>query len=78
MKRVLVEGGASVLASFARAGAFDRWTVYYAPVVIGGTTAPSMVAGTETATLEQGFPLRLESVDRFGEGFVATFVPRPR
>ncbi len=76
--RVLVEGGAAVLASFVRAGLFDRWTVYYAPLVIGGTTAPSMISGPDTASRDGAETLQLVGVERLGEGVVATFVPARR
>lgn len=77
LRRLLVEGGAAVLASVARAGLFDRWTVYYAPLVIGGSTAPPMVAGPETAGLDGTVRLRLTDVRALGEGFVASYVPAP-
>jgi len=74
-RRLLVEGGAAVLASVARAGLFDRWTVYYAPVAIGGTTAPPLLAGPETHGFDESVRLRLSGVAPLGDGFVATFVP---
>jgi 2,5-diamino-6-(ribosylamino)-4(3H)-pyrimidinone 5'-phosphate reductase len=78
LKRLLVEGGARVLASFVRAGAWDRWTVYYAPVVIGGSRAPSMIAGPESLDTDSSVPVRLVGVETMGEGFVATFSPGDR
>ncbi len=76
LRTLLVEGGASVLASVVRAGLFDRWTIYYAPVVIGGATAPPVVSGPESHDFEEAVRLELESVERLGEGFVATYLPR--
>lgn len=76
IRRVLVEGGAAVLSSVAHLGAFDRWTVYYAPRLIGGPTAPSMLAGPDVPDLAASVPLELASVERLGEGFLATYVPR--
>ncbi len=55
---LLVEGGAEVLASFLRGALFDELTVYVAPVVIGGPTAPRMVAGPETAGAGPARPAR--------------------
>ncbi len=75
VRRLLVEGGAEVLSSVLREGRFDRLTVYYAPVLIGGRTAPPMVGGAETAGPEALRPLRLESLERLGDGFVATYLP---
>jgi 2,5-diamino-6-(ribosylamino)-4(3H)-pyrimidinone 5'-phosphate reductase len=77
LRRLLVEGGASVLASVVRAGLFDRWTVYYAPVAIGGARAPPLLAGPETHGSDEAVHVRLASVDRLGEGFLATYLPGP-
>jgi len=78
LRRLMIEGGASVFASVLRADLFDRWTVYYAPVVIGGRTAPALVAGPEAHGFDEAVRLELAGVERLGEGFVATYLPRPR
>ena len=75
VRRLLVEGGAEILASVIRGGLFHKLTVYYAPVVIGGSTAPPMVAGAETRGPAELTPLRLADVTRVGEGHVATYLP---
>jgi len=76
IRRLLVEGGAEILSSVIRGGLFHKLTVYYAPVVIGGTTAPPMVAGGETRGPEELTSLRLEEVVRVGVGYVATYRPQ--
>ncbi len=76
LRTVMVEGGARVLASVLRAGLFDRFTVYTAPFVIGGETAPAMVAGPETTGPEGTVPLDLVGVERLGAGHLATYGPR--
>ena len=78
LRRVLVEGGASVFASVVREGLFDRWTVYYAPVAIGGSTAPPLLAGPESHGLGETVPVELVGVERVGVGFVATYLPSRR
>jgi 2,5-diamino-6-(ribosylamino)-4(3H)-pyrimidinone 5'-phosphate reductase len=75
VKRLMVEGGSQILANVARSRLFDRWTVYYAPALIGGATAPPMIQGSETVGPADLVRLRLESVQALGEGFVATFAP---
>lgn len=74
---LLVEGGATVIASFVRGGLFDVFTVYVAPVLIGGSTAPPMVGGSDLPG-EATVPMNLRSVDRLGEGLVITYGPGPR
>lgn len=77
IRRVLVEGGAAILSSVARGALFDRWTTYYAPCFIGGATAPAMIAGPETRDLRDAVPLRLEALERLGEGWLASYRPSP-
>ncbi len=74
--RVMVEGGAEILTSVFRAGLFDRCTVYHAPVIIGGRTAPTVAVGPETEDDAGAVGLLLHSVERLGEGYLATFLPR--
>jgi 2,5-diamino-6-(ribosylamino)-4(3H)-pyrimidinone 5'-phosphate reductase len=76
VRRLMVEGGAEVLASVLRSGLFDRFTIYYAPVIIGGTSAPPVASGVETHGPEGAFEMTLASVERLGEGYVATYTPR--
>lgn len=78
IRRLLVEGGADILSSVLRGELFDRFTIYHAPLVIGGATAPPVVRGTETHGPEESLPLRLLALDRLGEGYVATYAPRAR
>jgi 2,5-diamino-6-(ribosylamino)-4(3H)-pyrimidinone 5'-phosphate reductase len=76
IRRLMVEGGAEVLASVLRSGLFDRFSIYHAPVVIGGATAPPVVSGEETHGPQEAFEMGLASLERLGEGFVATYTPR--
>ncbi len=76
MRHLMVEGGAELFASIVRARLFDRWTVYYAPVAIGGVTAPPLLRGLEIERLEDAAHLDLRSIERIGEGFLATYLPR--
>ncbi len=76
IRRLMVEGGSEILASVFRGRLFDRCTVYHAPVVIGGRTAPTVAAGPETPSEREAVGLRLVALERLGEGYLATFVPR--
>jgi 2,5-diamino-6-(ribosylamino)-4(3H)-pyrimidinone 5'-phosphate reductase len=76
VRRLMVEGGAEILASVLRSGLFDRFSIYHAPVVIGGATAPPVVSGEETRGPEEAFEMDLASLERLGEGYVATYTPR--
>ena len=76
--RVLVEGGAHVLASVLRGRLFDRLTVFVAPMVIGGATAPSMVLGIDPPSPGFPVPLELTSLERLGNGSLLTYSPATR
>lgn len=73
---VLVEGGAHVIASFLRAGLVDRMTVFVAPVLIGGDSAPSLMAGPESHSSEDWVELLRESVEPLDGGVLITLRPR--
>jgi len=75
IRRLMVEGGAEILASVLREGLFDRFTLYYAPAIIGGATAPPVASGPETSGPEGTVRLRLLALDRLGEGYVVTYGP---
>jgi 2,5-diamino-6-(ribosylamino)-4(3H)-pyrimidinone 5'-phosphate reductase len=74
-RQLMVEGGAEILSSVLRAKLFDRFTVYYAPVVIGGATAPTLVSGPESRDADETTTFRLLSVERIGVGYLATYAP---
>jgi len=44
-RAVLVEGGGEVHASFVDAGLVDRVTLFIAPLLLGGQTAPTVIGG---------------------------------
>jgi diaminohydroxyphosphoribosylaminopyrimidine deaminase / 5-amino-6-(5-phosphoribosylamino)uracil reductase len=46
VQAVLLEGGGDVHASFLEAGVVDRVTLFVAPLLLGGRTAPGVVGGT--------------------------------
>jgi diaminohydroxyphosphoribosylaminopyrimidine deaminase / 5-amino-6-(5-phosphoribosylamino)uracil reductase len=72
---VLVEGGAQVHASFVEGRLFDRAVVYVAPKLVGGTRAPSPVAGRGVELMVDALGLEVESVERAGEDVVISARP---
>jgi 2,5-diamino-6-(ribosylamino)-4(3H)-pyrimidinone 5'-phosphate reductase len=76
VEKVLVEGGATVLASFFRERLVDELTVYVAPVLIGGSTSPSLLAGEECADLTQAIPLERTALEPLDDGVLLRFRPR--
>ena len=73
IRSILVEGGGKVLASFLRAGVVDTLTLYVAPVVIGGVTAPPMVGGGETWGPEGTVRLQRGAAAPLDDGFLLSY-----
>ncbi len=76
-RRLLVEGGSRVIGSFLRAGLVDRLTVYIAPVVLGGSSAPSFMGGVDSRGPEEWVALERTGVEPLGAGILSTFRLRP-
>lgn len=73
IRRILVEGGGTVINSFLREGLVDEMTVYVAPVIIG-KDAPSVCEGPAAREYSEIIRLRLVEAERMGEGIVLKFV----
>jgi diaminohydroxyphosphoribosylaminopyrimidine deaminase/5-amino-6-(5-phosphoribosylamino)uracil reductase len=67
MTYLLVEGGGSVLGSFAAAGEIDETHVYIGPKLVGGHAAPGPVGGNGIEKLAQAPDWQIESVCRFDD-----------
>ncbi len=65
-QKVLVEGGGTIIAEFFKLGLVDELTIYLAPVVFGGATAPTLADGP--GFIDGQLPiLRLETAEEFDE-----------
>jgi diaminohydroxyphosphoribosylaminopyrimidine deaminase / 5-amino-6-(5-phosphoribosylamino)uracil reductase len=67
VRSVLIEGGPTLAWSAVRAGVVDRFVVYVAPKLIGGTGAPAALGGEGVASIGDARALRFESVERLGD-----------
>ena len=76
IQSVLVEGGASVAATFVESGLVNKVTVFIAPMIIGGRDAPTAVGGLGVERISDA--LRLEQVEicRRGSDFELSGYPR--
>ena len=74
IKSVLVEGGGSTIASFFSAGIVDIFTVYVGNMIIGGKDSPTPADGPGWVA-DGGFKMKLQSVERSGDGVVLEYVP---
>ncbi len=71
VETLLVEGGARVLRSFLNSQFVDQWTLYQAPVLVGGT-GPSIFEGRPSMI---GRRLHVENVEPQGKGVLWTLRP---
>lgn len=72
---LLVEGGGEVIASFVSAGCVDKVVAVIAPLLIGGATAPTPMAGAGVADLAQALRLTGVTVGRAGDDITITGYP---
>lgn len=69
VRRLMVEGGATLNFELMRLGLVDEVTIYVAPMIFGGATAPTLAAG---AGLErnEAIPAKLIGVEQWEDGGV--------
>jgi 2,5-diamino-6-(ribosylamino)-4(3H)-pyrimidinone 5'-phosphate reductase len=69
IQRLMVEGGATLNFELLRLGLVDEVSVYIAPMVFGGETAPTMAAGSGLKRNE-AIPLKLVHAQQWDDGGV--------
>lgn len=67
INRLMVEGGATLNFELLRLGLVDEVMAYVAPLIFGGETAPTMVAGSGLEK-SAAIPLKLIHVERWEDG----------
>lgn len=69
---LLAEGGSGVLGSLAELGEIDEVHAFVAPLVLGGSRAPSPVGGAGRPQLSAGLGFRLTQSQELGPDFLLT------
>jgi len=69
IKRLMVEGGATLNFELLRLGLVDEVSAYIAPLLFGGASAPTMVAGSGLER-SAAIPLKLIHIERWEDGGV--------
>ena len=69
VQRLLVEGGGTLNAELLAHRLVDELYIYLAPLIFGGTSAPTL-AGGEGLTREQAINLRLLDLDEMDDGAI--------
>lgn len=75
IRTVLVEGGGTLIAELFRLSLVDELTIYIAPKIFGGMSAPTLADGSGFLA-EQAPHLKLKSVEEFDEegGILAHYI----
>ena len=73
VKKLLVEGGGTVIWNFLKHRLVDELSVYIRPCIIGGKNTPTMADGTGIKNESELIPLTIDNVKRLGEGVLITY-----
>ncbi|MFM8656870.1 MAG: RibD family protein [Chthoniobacterales bacterium] len=73
VRSVLCEGGAEVFRALAESRLVDKLHITFAPVIIGGAAAPTLLGPARTSLLRRSIPLRLQSFYPIGGEVFATY-----
>jgi len=77
VRSVLCEGGGELFRSLVEHGLASKLHITFAPLVIGGTDAPTLLGPARISLLRRSIPLRLESFFRKGNEGFATYIFAP-
>jgi diaminohydroxyphosphoribosylaminopyrimidine deaminase / 5-amino-6-(5-phosphoribosylamino)uracil reductase len=66
VQTVLVEGGPTLAWSAVEAGIVDRFVLYLAPKLIGGTGSPGLLGGSGIGTIADALPSEIVDVEWMG------------
>jgi diaminohydroxyphosphoribosylaminopyrimidine deaminase/5-amino-6-(5-phosphoribosylamino)uracil reductase len=75
--QLMVEGGAGVAGAFHRSGLVQRYVLYLAPALFGGSGARSLFAGAPAATMAELWRGHIVSLDRLGPDLRVVVEPDP-
>jgi len=73
--QLMVEGGANVVGSFHAAGLVDRYVLYLAPALFGGSDAKAALGGATAATIADIWRGRFDSIERVGDDLRIELIP---
>jgi 2,5-diamino-6-(ribosylamino)-4(3H)-pyrimidinone 5'-phosphate reductase len=73
VKRLLVEGGSTVIWSFLRQRLADELKVFVASAILGGHATPTLTGGPGVHSMTEAFRLKLEKAERLGDGILLEY-----
>ena len=73
IKKLLVEGGEQIIWAFFKEGLVDELLVFIAPMIIGGSTSPTLAGDKGASSLDTIIKLKLRKMRKLGEGILLNF-----
>ena len=73
VKKILVEGGETVMWSFLKEKLFDEYNVFFSSIIIGGVKTPTIAGGKGFQNEKSILNLKLRSVKQIGNGILAKY-----
>lgn len=73
IKKLLVEGGGTIIWSFIKKRLIDDLYIYIGPYIIGGKTTPTVADGTGINNEDELIPLKIIEVTRLGSGILSHY-----
>ena len=75
VRKLLVEGGGTVIWEFLKNRVVDDLYIYIGPCIIGGKDTPTVADGEGIRNEDEVIPLTLVAVDRLGPGLLIHYQP---
>ncbi|MBP1741814.1 MAG: riboflavin biosynthesis protein RibD, partial [Deltaproteobacteria bacterium] len=72
---VLLEGGATLMGAMIREKLVDKFCIFKAPKILGGSDGTPMALGKGPSKMNESIPLKDVRIRRFGEDLLITGYP---
>ena len=76
IEKILVEGGETVIWSFLEKELFDELNIFISNIIIGGKETPTIAGGKGYANAENTLKLKLENIEKLGDGILIKYSKR--
>ena len=78
IRSTIVEGGSELHSDFIRRKLWQKIILFVAPMIVGGSLAPSIFGGEGVSNLSDAYRLTFDSVEMIGPDILVTGYPAPR
>ena len=75
IQSLIVEGGSVILSEFIRRNLWQKMIVFVAPMIVGGSAAPSIFSGEGIARLTEAYRFRFDRMEAAGGDLMITAYP---